>query len=364
MKFKVNREKLQKALSRVGSIIGSRSMLPLIGNVRMEAVGGMLHLATTDLELRISTSIEADIIEEGVSTAPARKLMSLVSSFSASDVDFDIDGQDHINITCGSGRFKLLGLAAADFPEGTDFDSENVIQIKGGDLKRMIGSISYAVGADDSRKALTGILFSIKDGTLTLVATDSKRMAVQGGMPVSITGEDNNAIVPLKAMTEIRRLLDNEESITVNIGRKMCRFESKDFVLDTKLVDGNYPDYRLVIPKEFRQMVELPVEVFKSKIETVALMLSENSSFVVLKFEEDQLSIAASSAEIGEGCDKMQIDYKGEPFEVSFNPVFLADPLRNIDADMVSFKINDPLNPVAMEAGNGFLYVIMPIRKK
>ena len=119
-----------------------------------------------------------------------------------------------------------------------------------------------------------------------------------------------------------------------------------------------------MIPSSFKQEIKLPVSVFKSKIETVALVLSESSTYVVLDFQENLLSVAASSSEIGEGCDTMEIEYTGEPFSMSFNPVFLSDPLRNVDADTILFKVNDPLNPVAMETGDGFLYVIMPIRKK
>ena len=139
---------------------------------------------------------------------------------------------------------------------------------------------------------------------------------------------------------------------------------SEAFTLDTKLIEGSYPNYRLVVPTSFKQEIKLPVSVFKSKIETAALFLSESTSYVVLNFEENKLSVAASSAEIGEGCDTMEIEYSGEPFAVSFNPVFLADPLRNVDAENILFRVNDPLNPVAMETGDGFLYVIMPIRKK
>ena len=364
MKFNVSREKLQKALSRVGSIIGARSMLPLIGNVMIEAKDGVINLTTTDLELRMSTSVEATVIEEGKSTAPARKLMSLVNSFSGAEVEFEVNEQEHFKIVCGSGRFKLLGLPADDFPEMAEFTAVRELKIKECDLKRMIGSISYAVGADDSRKALTGVLFSVKENNLTLVATDSKRMAMQEYVPESISGEFGDAIIPLKAMTELRRLLEGDRSLTVSIGEKMCRMISGDFVLDTKLIEGSYPNFRLVIPASFKQEIKLPVSVFKSKIETVSLVLSENSSYVVLKFEENRLSVVASSAEVGEGCDTMDIEYAGEPFEVSFNPVFLADPLKNVDAEMISFKINDPLNPVSMESGDGFIYVIMPIRKK
>ena len=312
----------------------------------------------------MATSVEANVIEEGSSTAPGKKLMSLMNALSSPEVEFDVNDQDHFKIVCGSGRFTLLGLPADDFPQEAEFTPVRELKIKECDLKRMIGSISYAVGAEDSRKAITGILFSVTENNLTLVATDSKRMAMQEYVPESISGEFGDVIIPLRAMTETRRLLEGDRIITVSVGEKMCRFVSEDFTLSTKLIEGSYPNYRLVIPSSFKQDIVLPVSVFKSKIETVSLVLSEKNSYVVLKFEENQLSIVASSTEIGDGCDSIEIEFSGEPFEVSFNPAYLAEPLKNIDADTIRFRINDPLNPAAMETGDGFLYVIMPIRKK
>lgn len=364
MKFTVNREKLQKALQRVGSIIGSRSMLPVLGNVMIQAEENRLSLTTTDLEIRISTSIDAIVEEAGVTTAPARKLASLVGCFVGTDVVFDINDKDHIKIKCGTSQFTLLGLPAADFPAGAAFETSREIKIKECDFKRMIGAISYAVSADDSRKVLTGVLLSVRDASMTLVATDGKRLAMQEKNPESITGGDGDAIIPLKAAAEVRRLLDGDAVMSIRLGDKQCTFAAGGFELTTKLIEGNYPNYRQVVPTSFARTIEVPVSVFLGKIETVSLVLSDSSSFIILKFGDNQLKLQASSAEVGEGSDVVEIAFDGEPFEVSFNPAYLADPLRNCDADKILLKINDPLNPVAMEGNEGFLYVIMPIRKK
>ena len=364
MKFTVNREKLQKALQRVGSIIGSRSMFPVLGNVLMQAEDNLLTLTTTDLEIRISTTLEAAVEVPGVSTAPARKLASLVGCFIGADVVFDIDEKDHIKLRCGTSHFTLLGLAAADFPGAETFEVKREVKIKESEFKKMISSIAYAVSVDDSRKVLTGILLSARDTALTLVATDGKRLAMQEKSPESITGGDGDAIIPLKAAQEMRRLLDGDELMTIRIGDKQCMFLGNGFEVTTKLIEGNYPNYRQVVPASFARSIELPTSVFLTKIETVSQVLSDSSSFIILHFEDNQLQLQASSSEVGEGSDMVEVAYDGEPFEVSFNPAYLADPLRNCDADTVRMKINDPLNPVAIEGGEGFLYVIMPIRKK
>ena len=364
MKFTVNREKLQKALQRVGSIIGSRSMLPVLGNVLIQAEEGGLRLTTTDLEIRVSTHLEAQVEELGSTTAPARKLASLVGCFVGADVQFEVDEKDHIRIRCGTSHFTLLGLPASDYPAPPEFVAQRGINVKEADFKRMVGAISYAVSVDDSRKTLTGLLLSVRDSAVTLVATDGKRLAMQEKTPESVTGGDGDSIIPLKAASEVRRLLEGDAVMRIEIGDKQCRFEGASFDLTTKLIEGNYPNYRQVVPPSFRRTIEIPTAVFLAKIETVSLVLSDSTSFIILKFEDNQLKLQGSSSEVGEGSDVVEIAYDGEPFEVSFNPVFLADPLRNCSADKIRMKLNDPLNPVAMEGDEGFLYVIMPIRKK
>lgn len=363
MQFTVDRQKLQKALQRVSNISGSRSMIPLLGNVLIKAADGTLELCSTDMELRLVTTVEAEIAEPGVTTLPAKKLSSLIGSFSAEKVEFIINENDQAKIVCGTAKFTLFGLAAADFPEDTGVKPVRTIRIKESLFKRMIGSITYAVSVDDSRKVLTGVLLSLRDTVMTLVATDGKRMAMQEASPESVTGE-GDAIIPLKAMAELRRQLEGDEVMTIEIGEKHCRFCCAGVTLTSKLIEGAYPNYRQVVPGKFACEVELPVGALLAKIETVALMVANTSNSIILRFADNQLQLQASNSDVGEGSDLLETAFEGEPFEVSFNPAYLADPLRNTDADMVRFKLNDPLSPVAIEAGEGFLYIIMPIRKK
>lgn len=364
MKFVVEREKLQRALAHVSSIIGAKSMLALLGNVLIEADNGLLTLTTTDLEMRITTSIEAEVETPGKTTLPARKLVSLIGSMTGSSVTFNVNAQDQAQISCGTGRFRLLGLAAGDFPESASFEAVREIKLKESDFKRMIGHVSYAACADDSRKVLMGVLMSLRESNLTMVTTDGKRMAMQEITPEEFSGSDGDAIIAIKTMSEVRRLLEGDRIMTLKLGDKQCSFNIGDFTLTAKLIEGNYPNYRQVIPQSFNCVVEIPTAALLSKIEAVSLVLSETSSFIVMDFENNKLKLLASSSEIGEANDEIDVEYSGEPFNVSFNPAFLADPLKATDAEIVSFKLNDSVNPVAIEAGEGFLYVIMPIRKK
>jgi len=364
MKFTVNREKFQKALQRVGSIIGSRSMLPMLGNVLIEAGEGVLQLTTTDLELRITTSVEAEVSEAGSGTLPARRLTQLVSSFIAADISFDMDAEDHCRIVCGTAKFRLNGLPAADFPEKTGFETVRSFKVPANELKRMISSISYAVSFDDSRKVLTGVLVSLDESKLTMVATDGKRMAMREHTLEDFSGNSGDAIVPIKAVQEAKRILDGDEAVSLEFGDKQCRITAGNVELISKLIEGNYPPYDRVIPKSFSKIIEIPVQMFLAKIDMVSLMLSESRAFITLSFEDNQLKITAASSEVGEGSDVIAVEYTNEPLEVAFNPVFLADPMRNTVSETVRVKVNDGLTPMALETEEGFLYVIMPIRPK
>ena len=364
MKFIVNREKLSKALQKVSSIIGSRNMLPVLSNILIECRDNTLKLDSTDLEMRISTTIECEVESEGVTTIPAKKLAALVSRFSADEVSFDIDENNHIKLECGTGRFTLLGLSADEFPGAIDIEVKKTVKVEETVFKTMLNSITYAVSPDDSRKVLTGILMSTQGNVLTMVATDGKRLALNERAVEAVDGEDGECIIPLKAANEARRMIDGGDFVEIQIGEKMCRFIGTNYTLTTKLIDGNYPNFRQVIPTEFKRVVEVPTEPLLQKIEMVSQVLSDSSSYVVLSFADNNLTIHGASSEIGEGSDSMSIEYELEPIDVSFNPGFLADPLKVVGIPSVTIKMNDPFNQVALEGSNGVIYVIMPIRKK
>ncbi|MEA4861854.1 MAG: DNA polymerase III subunit beta [Victivallaceae bacterium] len=364
MKFKVSREKLLKALQRVISTIGNRSTLPILGNVLIEAEGAQLKLTTTDLEIRISTEVEAEIAEAGRTTVPAKKFLALVSRFGEDDLSFENDERHHASLVCGNSRCKLLGLPADEFPAEMQFTPVRRLIYKESDLRRIFSQITYAVSLDDSRKVLHGVLCSCKDNSVAFVATDGKRLAVVEKLPEEFAGTEGEVIIPLRAANEIKRLADGEEKVTLEIGDKQAAFITDTVVVSTKLIEGNYPNYRQVIPARFASQVNVPAQALLNKIELVSQLLSDNNSFIVLTFENNQLRLQAASAEIGEGTAIVEIEYSGEPIEVSFNPAFLAEPLRAATAESVTVNLNDGISPVAMDGSDGFLYVIMPMRNR
>ncbi|MFA6713761.1 MAG: DNA polymerase III subunit beta [Victivallaceae bacterium] len=365
MKLTVKRESFIQAIQKVINIIGSRSTLPVLANILLEAKDKSLTLTTTDLEIRITNSLDAEVEREGKTTIPAKKLAALVSRFLADDVQLDCNENHHTTIKCGTSVFKILGLSDEDFPPAADFPAETHIKFKETDFKKMLDRISYAVSLDDTRKVLHGILCSVKENTVTAVATDGKRLALVEKVPEEFKGSEGDTIIPLKAANEVKRILENNDAtVHLEFGEKQACFRTDKVCLTTKLIEGNYPNYRQVIPVSFNKTVDIPAAVLLAKLELVSLALSDDSSYVILTFDEGKLNLQASSSNVGEGSDYLDIDYNDTPINISFNPNFLADPLKHCDADKIQVKLNDGFSPVALEASDGFLYVIMPMRNR
>jgi DNA polymerase-3 subunit beta len=338
--------------------------LPVLANILFEAQGNTLTLSSTDLELRITTSLDAEIEREGKTTIRAKKLFNLVSKFIDDTILMDCNENHHTKIQCGTSNFTLLGLAADDFPVPVEFTPVKRIKFNESELSRILSQISYAVSLDDSRKVLHGLLFSVKEGALTAVATDGKRLALVEKVLDDFNGTDGDTIIPLKSANEIKRLLEKDGEVMIEIGEKQASFQTDSFTLTTKLIEGNYPNYRQVIPASFSKKVEIPRDLFISKLELVSIALADSSAFVKLSFDNNSLSFKASSTDVGEGNDYIEIDYTDAKVDISFNPNFLSDPFKHSNADKVSIKMNDGYSPVAIEGGEGFLYVIMPMRNK
>ena len=257
--------------------------------------------------------------------------------------------------------FLLLATVAGC----ASFEPLREIKLQESVCRRMLNMVAYAVSIEDSRKALTGVLFAIQENSVTFVATDSKRLAIQESGIEFFDGKPGDAIVPIKAVNELKRMLEGDNPLSIKIGEKLCRIESGNFVMTSKLIDGNYPNYRKVIPQEFSANVEISAGKLRAKIETVGLALPDMSGCVMLSFTENKLTLSASSTEVGEGSDMIDIEYAGDPIDVTFNPKFFDDPLKICTVEKVRIRFNtaDPLNPVVMEGDPGFLYVIRPIRK-
>jgi len=362
MKFSVSKDKLLEGLSTVQNVVSTRTTLPILSNVLVQALEGELRLTTTDLDVGVRGRVEAHVERTGATTLPARRLFSIVRELPAAEIYAEVDSKNLASIRSGSSYFKILGLPEEEFPPLARFDNAKSFTIAQKDLKDALRKTSYAISTDETRYVLNGILFSFKENKLTSVATDGRRLALVDLELEFPRSQEIDVIVPTKAVTELQRLVKDEGEVNVSIGENQIAFELNDALLVSKLIEGNYPNYRQVIPSEAKERITLEREVFLNAVRRVSLLASEKSNSVKLIFTKGNMDIVATTPDVGEAKESLPIMYKGKDFSIAFNPEFLMAPLRNLSNDEVFLDLIDEMSPGVIKIQGPFLYVLMPMR--
>ena len=373
MKFRISKDHFSNGLQQVLNVVGSRSTMPILSNVLVEAKEDHIALTTTNLDLGIQCRIKADVSEQGNTTLPVRKLAIIVRELPKNEVLVEV-GENHLaRITSGGSNFKIMGISADEFPPLPTFENRNVFELLQTDLVGMLKSVSYAQSSDENRYILNGVYFKFADEKLTLVATDGRRLALTA-VELTIGDEDaDSLILPAKTVAELERLMGKGEKVKIAFDDRQAAFEigldnSGDsglvdhLYLVSKLVEGSYPNYNQVIPKETEHRVKIERELMLDCVNRAALVTSDKSNSVKLKMSRNLLEIFASSPEYGESHESMAIAYDGPEVEVSFNPYFLMEPLKALSKDEVFFEFKDHLSPGIFKTLENFLCVIMPLR--
>ena len=362
MKFTLPTAELSNELKKVLSVVSGRSTLPVLSNVLLNAKDNKLTLVTTDLEVRITTSVEATIEREGETTLPAKKFGQIISKLDGEQVTIDTDDNLTTTIKSASSTFKIMGLDSAEFPMDLDFQEERQLSFPVAEIGKTLKKIAYAVSSDQSRYVLNGIYISIKEGNFTAVATDGKRLAlVEKILDDSEDIVDGEVILPIKVVNELQRLLEGEGEVLIKFSDSRASFTIGDTIISSKLVEGSYPNYRQVIPTSFENSVILPRETIESVLDRVSLVVSDSGASVKFALSENLLTLNASS-ELGEANEPIDISFEGEDVNIAFNPDYLRDPLRNLECDEITVRFNDEFKPVVILGDEGFLCVIMPMR--
>ena len=363
MKFSVSKEKLLEGLQTVQNVVSTRTTLPILSNVMLQAVDDQLRFTTSDLDVGIRASVEANIEKPGATTLPARRLFAIVRELPANhEITVEVDSKNVASIRCGPSFFKILGLPEDEFPPLAKFDNAKTFTLRQGSLRDALRKTAYAISYDESRYVLNGILHSFRDNKLTLVATDGRRLALVDIELEFPRSHEGDVIIPSKAIGELQRLLGEEGDIKVSIGDNQAAFELNGTLLVTKLIEGNYPNYRQVIPAETKERVTLEREMFHNAVHRVALLASEKSNSVKLVFTKNNLEIAANTPDVGEAHESLAIPYKGRDMAIAFNPEFLMAPLKNLSVDEVYLDLIDEMSPGVLKIHGPFLYVLMPMR--
>lgn len=362
MKFSVSKEKLLEALVTVQNVVSTRTTLPILSNVLIRAEDGRITFTTNDLDCGISTSIEAVVEKTGGTTIPARRLGGIVKELPSSDVLVEVDSKNQASIRCGQSFFKMMGIAEEEFPALPTLGDAKTYTLKQKDLKDALRKTAYAISTDETRYVLNGILFTFKENKLSLVATDGRRLAlceIESEFPRS---QEIDIIIPTKCVAELQRLLTDIGEVKMMVTENHVGFEANNKTLVSKLIEGNYPNYKQVIPQETRERVTIERELFLAAVRRVSLLSSDKSNSIKLIFTKNNLEIVSNTPEVGEAHETLAVNYKGKDISIAFNPGFLQDPLRNLPDEEIHIDLIDEMSPGVIKIATPFLYVLMPMR--
>ena len=362
MKLKVTKEAILDGLQRVQNVVSTRTTLPILSNVLVQATSGSLSLTTTDLDVAVRCKVDADVSKAGSTTLPARKLFLILKEVPAAEIEIEVDDRNAASIHCGSSFYKIMGLPEEEFPRFPESGAGKALKIEQVVLRDMLKKTAYAVSNDETRYVLNGVFMGLKGDKLTVVATDGRRLAlIEHDMEVP-KGTEAELILPTKAVGELERLLTDKGDAKLSIGENQIIFELDGTILASKLIEGTYPNFRQVIPTETKERISLERELLLSALHRASILASEKSQSVKLNFAKNTLTITATTPEVGEAKETLSINYKGKEVTIAFNPQYMMDPLRNLDADEVFLELSDELSPGVIKVNAPFLYVLMPMR--
>lgn len=365
MKFICNRQKLCEAVLNVSRAVTTKSSIPALEGILFQAADQTLTLTGYDLEMGITTVLEADIQEPGDVVINARLISDILRKVDCESVTITVDAKMLTIINAGVSEFTILGNPASEYPDMPQIGSESQLALKADTLKSMIDQTIFAVAITDQKPVHTGSLFSLKDGEITIVSVDGFRLAIR--KEKAAVSEELSFVVPGKTLSEISKLLgDLEEDVQVFVGKKHIIFEIKDYRIISRLLEGEFLDYKAAIPTSAATTVRLSAGKFVDCVERVSLLITDRlKSPLKVAFEEGTVSLSCTTS-MGKAFDQLPCQITGEQTQIGFNNKYLIDALKNCDCDEIRLELNGPLSPMQVlpVEGDSFLFLVLPVRLK
>jgi len=371
MIFTIEKEVFLKGLARIQGIVEKRNTIPILSNVLIEADQDRIFLTATDLEVGMRSSYPAEIDKPGKITVSAKKVYEIIKELPEKKISFKAKENCWIEISCGKSVFNIVGLSSDEFPHFPEPDDTKMVPLSSYLLNEMVEKTYFSVSTDETKYNLNGILFKSEEENgkkiLRLVATDGHRLAMAlrpietGNIEELSTG----VIFPRKGIMELKKITEETESnIKLGFMDNSAVVMKKDTVVVMRLVDGDFPDYTRVIPKNNDSIIQLPRDLFLHALKRMAILSSEKSKGVKIEFKKNLLEISSSNPEIGDAHEELEINYEGENMSIGFNARYMIDILQVLDEETVNLAVKDNLSPglITPEGDDGFLAVVMPMR--
>jgi DNA polymerase III subunit beta len=368
MRFTITRQNLHQALTAVSASIPARTTLPVLSNILFEATSDGVRMSGTDLDVGVRVQVPAQVEEGGKLTAPGKKLQEIVRELPDEPVQVNTRG-DQIELRCGRSHFKLNGLPADDFPALPQVPFERGWMASGADLLSLVRHTSFAVSTEESRPVLNGVLWELRDGEMRMVATNGHRLArmkIASGPSLETT---THLIVPPAALQQVQRLFDAEDEVRVGREGNHLGFQSGGTEVYTRLIEGTYPNYEQVIPKDNDKFAVIRRKDLESAIRRVAAVASDQTHRIRLEFEGDRMNLNVLTPDLGEAHDEVEVSFEGDPLSIGFNANYLLEVLRYVGTDEVRMGFKAPeraatVEPVATgdDPPLDYLCLVMPLR--
>jgi DNA polymerase III subunit beta len=364
MKLTCAREELAEKLQIAGRGVSTRTSVQILAGVLLRAREGQLSLAATDMEISLRVSLEAQVDDEGSVVVPGRLLVDIVRLLPAGEVTIAHKAEEGVvEVVCGSASYRLHTYAAEDFPRLPEIDDTTAFAVDKEAFVDTIARVSRSASRDESRPVLTGVLVRFAGDKLVMAATDSYRLSVKE-TALEAPGREIEAIVPARALGELVRIAQAGGPGTLQVGvqENQVVFGVDDVWLTARRIDGQFPNYKQLLPETFEAEVTMPREELLDVVRRTSVM-AQRKSPLRLRFEEGELTVSAQTQDVGEAHESLPISYSGEPLEIGFNAEFLRDGLESVSDDTVRVKLISPLRPGLIHGeADDFLYLIMPIR--
>jgi DNA polymerase-3 subunit beta len=365
MKFTITREKLQEGLAAVAGSIPTRTTLPVLSNLLIETEEGGVRLSGTDLDTAVSITVPADVEEPGAITAPARKLQEIAREMPPAPVSIATQG-DSISISSGRSRFKLNGLPKDEFPAFPAVSFEQSWKLSGRELNQLIGHVAFAVSNEETRPILNGVLWELGDAEMRMVATNGHRLAKmtiprEGGAGV---GE---LIVHPRALVQVQKLFGPDQAVEVGRSENHLGFRGDGVQIFTRLIEGPYPNYDQVIPKDNDKSIIADKAALAGALRRMAIVASDQTHRIRLSLGGPMMKFSVQTPDLGEAAEELPVEYEGDPMEIGFNANYLLELLRYMPTDEVKMSFRAPeraatMQPVGNEDTPDFLCLVMPLR--
>ena len=362
LKLTCARDELVAKLAVVSRAVSTRTAVQILAGILLRAEKGELHLAATDMELSLRTALEANVDEEGAVVVQGRTLVDIARLLPADEVEIAYRPEEGVvHITCGNYSSRLHTYAVEDFPRLPEVTAAPTFAVDADTLLATVSQVSRSASRDESRPVLTGILVRFEPEQLVMAATDSYRLSVKE-TPLEGSQQELEAIIPARALTELGRVASGVGELELGVHENQVVFRAGDVTLTTRRIDGQFPNYKQLLPETFERTVTLARGELLDVVRRVSVMAQRNAP-LRLRFNEGELTVSAQTQDVGEATETLAVDWSGEPLEIGFNPEFLREGVESVSSDDLELNLISPLRPAVIKGeSDEFRYLIMPIR--